>query len=379
MTLWTAALFAPSCCAAASSVQDKVVALLCDKRVALLGELPSHGEARAFAGKAVVAKALVQRCGFDTVLFEAPVYEFVALEPAFARQEATTAQLDDAIGKLWWANELADWRGWLLAAANAGRLRIGGIDDQVSSTSSLTRERLPALVAGHVPEAEREPCQSAVRRHLEWSYDGQHDFDDAAKRELGRCAGTAAADAVSEPGDDGPLLASFDGFVMREIGAMSALDRDAAMQRNLLWQLRRLPPDAKVVVWTANVHAAKLAGGLQAKPMGAWLAESLGDALGSVAFTALAGQSSMAGHKPVPLEPLGPDSLEAKALGADRSEAFLSAAALRQLGTVPSRLYGKPAENDWATRFDGVVVFREEQAPEFAPRLLSAPKSDNRR
>ena len=54
--------------ASAASATDQAVDLLCDKRIALLGELPSHGEARAFAGKAAVARALVERCGFDAVL-----------------------------------------------------------------------------------------------------------------------------------------------------------------------------------------------------------------------------------------------------------------------------------------------------------------------
>ena len=65
---------------AASSATEQAVALLCDKRIALLGELPSHGEARAFAGKAAIVRALVDRCGYSALLFEAPIYEFVALE-----------------------------------------------------------------------------------------------------------------------------------------------------------------------------------------------------------------------------------------------------------------------------------------------------------
>ena len=367
--LWLAAAlpaFAAPAGAPAPALDQAVVAL-CDKRIALLGELPSHGEARGFAGKAVVARALVERCGFDAVLFESGIYEFVALEPAFAQHKATARQLDDAIGKLWWASELSGFRAWLLTQGNKGSLRVGGIDDQVSATSTLSREGLPALVAKYVPDADARGCLATVGRHLAWSYDDKHAFDDAAKRALGRCAGTAAGSAVSAPGDDGHLLANFDALMLRDIGAMAAVDRDAAMQRNLLWHLRRLPADSKVVVWTANVHAAKRSGGLQAKPMGAWLAESHGDALGSLAFTALAGRSSLAGREPKDLPKLGPDSLEAKLLGPGRDEAFAAAPALRDLGMLESRLYGTPDRREWATSFDGVVVYRTEKPASFSP------------
>jgi erythromycin esterase-like protein len=351
-----------------SPALEQAVATVCDKRVALLGELPSHGEARGFAGKAAVAKALVERCGYDAVLFEAPMYEFVALEPSFAKHEATAAQLDDAIGKFWWAAEVKDWRAWLLREANAGRLHVGGIDDQVSNTSTLTRERLPALVARYLPEEDRAACLATVQRQLDWSYDDKQDFDAAEKGRLGRCVGNAASSAAGAAGDDGHLLANFDSLVSRTIEAPGAIDRDAAMPRNVLWQLQRLPPGAKVVVWTANVHSAKRSGGLAAKPMGAWLAESLGDALGSVAFTALDGSSSMAGHKTVVLPALAPGSLESKALATGSDEAFVAAPALRDLGTIQSRLFGKPAENEWATRFDGVVVYRSETPATFQAR-----------
>jgi erythromycin esterase-like protein len=361
------AVAAPS--AFAASATDQAVDLLCNKRIALLGELPSHGEARAFMGKAAVARALVERCGFDAVLFEAPVYGFVALEPARTKGKVSQQQLDAAIGNFWRASELSAWRAWLLKQANAGRLRLGGIDDQLSITSAWAQSNLPALVAAHVAKEARGGCEEGVKRHLAWSYDDEHEFDDSAKRALGRCSGSAAAGSVDAQGDTGFLLANFDSMVQREIGAVSAIERDAVMQRNLMWYLRSLPVGSNVVVWTANVHAAKRSGDLDWKPMGAWLAESFGDELGVVAFTALGGRSSMAGKPARELPTLGAASLEARALADGRDEAFLPATTLRDYGTVQSRLFGKLTANEWATRFDGVVVYRNELAP-----TLSAPK-----
>jgi hypothetical protein len=48
--------------------------------------------------------------------------------------------------------------------------------------------------------------------------------------------------------------------------------------------------------------------------------------------------------------------------------AYLDRAALRSLGSAPSRLFGKVITNDWSTAFDGVLVIRDEAAPTLEPR-----------
>ena len=338
--------------AQAASPTDQAVDMLCGKQIAVLGELPSHGEARAFAGKAGITRKLVERCGFDAVLFEAPIYEFIALEPAWRAQRGSARELDNAIGKFWWAKELASWRAWLLAEANAGRLRLGGIDDQVSATSERARATLPKLVDG--------ACREVVVRHLEWTYDDVHPFDAAEKRALGNCAHVARTEA----GDAAWLLSNFATLVDRQIEAKAAVDRDAVMYRNVQAYLQRWPR-ARLGVWTANVHAARASGGLPARPMGAWLADAHGDALGVVGFTALSGSSSMAGRPPRPLPPLGAASLEATALDGADDGVFVDASALGRLGRLESRLYGTPSTQAWNERFDAVIVLREEVPPTF--------------
>ena len=48
--------------------------------------------------------------------------------------------------------------------------------------------------------------------------------------------------------------------------------------------------------------------------------------------------------------------------------AYLDRPALRSLGAVPSRLFGKVTTADWSAAFDGVLVIRDEAAPTFEPR-----------
>src|SRR5688572_17736004 len=108
--------------------------IACKSDVVLLGELPSHGEAGAFGIKARIVQDLVQHCGFDAVLFEAPIYDFVGFQDALQRGTAQQAQLDNAIGRFWLTRELASFRQWLFDQAATSHLVVGGFDDLLSAT-----------------------------------------------------------------------------------------------------------------------------------------------------------------------------------------------------------------------------------------------------
>jgi erythromycin esterase-like protein len=163
-----------------------------------------------------------------------------------------------------------------------------------------------------------------------------------------------------------------------ERGAAAVPDRDRVMAQHLAWWAARLPRNAKIVVWTATTHAARAPGAqpvlpLGVPPLGARLAERWGDRLAVIGFTALRGQWSRAGQPSQPLAPLPPHALEARALAAGAAGdapgwTYLDRAALRSLGSVPSRLFGKVTTTDWSTAFDGVLVIRDEAAPTFEPR-----------
>jgi erythromycin esterase-like protein len=346
-------------------VTDQAVAAVCDKRIAMLGELPSHGEGQAFRLKADIARALVERCGFDAVLFEAPIYDFIGLERRWGSDSATRLQLDNAIGRFWWARELADFRRWLFDAAHAGRLRVGGLDDQVSITSEHARVALPGLVESSVPDGEAKACRASVERNLGWTYDAAHAWDDAEKRLLLACVHSAAratdpARRVVVDAQEARMLVNYTGYVQRQVESPDAPDRDLQMHRNLSWYLERFPSDAKLIVWTATVHGAKRSGTSPHKPLGRWAHDQWGSQLGSIGFTALAGSSSMAGRPPKPLERASPQSLEGRALEAGAPATYLDAAALASFGEIGSRLLGKVTVADWSKQFDGVVVIREE-------------------
>ncbi|HEV3052951.1 MAG TPA: erythromycin esterase family protein [Longimicrobium sp.] len=375
----------------------RVAAAVCGKRVVILGELPEHGEARGFGVKARVVERLVAQCGFSAVLFEAGSYDFFGLEraiaaaprgpgraPAAGSADSLELALARAIGGFWWTRELTGWRGWLLHQAMAGRVAIGGLDDQPSATAAYARATVPGLVGAAVPPARSAECQEAVARYLNWRYTEAVPYDSTEKARLADCTRVAAdrATAVPTSGERGTpdevMLGDLASYFAREAGAAGAPDRDLVMAQHLAWWSARLPQDARIVVWTATTHAARARGPdpllpLRVPPLGARLAEPWGDGLAVIGFTALGGQRSRAGGPIQLLAALPAHSLEARALAAGTAGdvagwAYLDQAALRSLGPVPSRLFGEVATTDWSAAFDGVLVIRDEAAPAFEPR-----------
>src|SRR5512143_2857791 len=234
---------------AAARVADAV----CSKRVVLLGELPEHGEARGMSVKARVVERLVSRCGFRAVLIEAGSYDFFGLERAIANR-ADSLELElalaRAIGGLWWTRELAGWRRWLVHEAVAGRVAIGGIDDQPSATAAYARATLPGLVGAAAPSARAAECKEAVARHLGWGYTATLPYDSTERARLADCTRLAAARAPAartsnaRPAErrtpDEVMLDNLASYFARERGpaergAAATPDRDLVMAKNLAW------------------------------------------------------------------------------------------------------------------------------------------------
>lgn len=384
-------LLLPTRAAAQLPAEQHLDDATCGASLVVLGELPSHGELKAFQLKAALAQRLVERCGVTALVFEAPIYDFLGFQQAVAAGTATQGQLDNAIGRFWMAEELAPWRAWLFQQAVARKLVIGGMDDQVSVTSEYARARLPELVGAALGHARATECEQAADRHLFWRYTDSLPFDGAEQRRLAACARGAADAWAAQVGRDRgmmelAMLQSFAGYAERQQEGWTGADRDEAMHRNLRWQLGQLPAATRAVVWTATVHAARAQGERPAPPLGFRLEEdygghrvglrstveaapgSLAGRMVSVGFTALGGQSSMAGRPARALAPLPEGSLEARALREDGDVVVLGPAALARLGPLPSRLLGGVTTQAWGEFFDLVVVIRDEAAPTFPPR-----------
>jgi len=143
------------------------------------------------------------------------------------------------------------------------------------------------------------------------------------------------------------------------------------MYLNFRWLLSRLPSHSKVIVWAATVHVAKDlsgVGGFDGRvPLGSYIRrdfENRAFALGSSAYSG----SYVMVRPPVRQLSAAPEtSLEGRSLAdRDLDTAYLSLKQLRKFGLVAARPLGTSFSTArWDEVLDGLVVFREERAPEY--------------
>jgi erythromycin esterase-like protein len=361
-----ALLLAPSCTAIASTPATTdigaIVDMLCSKRVVMLGEDSGHGAGATVAIKGRMVEALVDRCGFDALYFESPVYEFIDFEERLARGDTGPEHLADAVGPIWaGTQEFEPTLRWLWQRSQAGTLRLHGLDVQMGGISQRFSEReLPARLAAHAGP-ERATCEVSLGRLTSWDFTASHPYDDAFRQRLRRClSGIERALASSE---DDP-----DRFSQRlAIGALRFLDmsdgddfnvRDEAMAQNFLWHHTRAPGE-RAILWTSTRHAAKAP--LPDHPdrisLGMHLQERFGDQLASIGFSAKTGQHGRQSRTPVSIANTT-DALEHRAGDAH----YLDAVRLRRMGDIASSVvtYGRPLRAEWSTVLDGIVLLPRE-------------------
>lgn len=182
--LWLLALTLPGVATASGAGADDAVefdaliASLCQKRVVLLGEDAGHGAGTTLVVKGRIVEALVDRCGFDTLYFESPLYEFLDFEERQARGDAQPAHLADAIGPMWaGTREFEPTLRWLWQRGQAKTLRLRGLDVQMGGISQHFSEReLPAR-----PSVDIAPDAAS----LEQRHDADAYVDGNALRHIG--------------------------------------------------------------------------------------------------------------------------------------------------------------------------------------------------
>jgi len=364
-----------------SSAQlDGLVNDVCTKSVVLLGEEGHHAGGHTVEVKSELVKRLIERCRFNAVYFESSAYEFYDLNRRLAAGTSAREQVADAIGGLWsTSNAIDPLVGYLYTHASTGRIRLAGLDPQLgTATCSYEKAALADELLQGLDGPRRSTCAAEILRRTLWTYDAEHPYDDAARASLAECfreAGNAAP-----PDSFFSVAAQATQAVLTNPAADREWDtRERQMARLFRWNQQRSPGASRVVVWTANVHAARSSGSLKtaARPLGEELRAEYGDRLASIAFTSLGGAYGRRDSTPVPAA--GPESLEARALaGGVKEVRYLPRSALAGLGAVDASLfsYDKVSRADWSLLFDGAVVLREERPlgshyppkPRFVPR-----------
>lgn len=354
---------------------------LCGQRIVLLGENGFHGDGKTGAFKTDLVRNLVTECGFDAVVFEGSLYDFTAVNRAIRRGDATPEMLASAMGGLWNQNrEVQDLIGFLFAQARDGRVLLAGMDDQLGSRGAFySLETMPLELAGFLPLDRREDCAVRLKQRIWSRYTAADPYNDARRAALRAClseidavVATARLDDPKDRAEYRSLIAAFGRALNHDVlgppQRIQARDRD--MARNVEALVDALPADAKVVVWTANSHAARDASAYELfrdQPnMGHWLDIRFGTDLFAVGFTAAGGSYRYTVREARPIPAAAPGSLEAVALAGSSAEVvWVGSEALSALPpTVGSAFdHNQAATAEWGLVFDGLVVFRTERPP----------------
>lgn len=358
---------------------DATVAAACERQVVLLGEA-THGDGHADEVKAALVERLVAQCGFDTVLFESGVYEFIPVaRVARSGRPVPPALVAAAVGGLWGNDqELQPLLAILAARAGTHQVTLGGLDFQVGGIGQpYANDSMFSELTEGLPSARRDACRRLFRS-LVYGEDAPDGTTDHARVEtLQACV----ADAATTPpgGVDADIraeqrlaLENVEGWLAQVDDSPAALARarDRAMATNVDRFLDRHGRAAKIVVWTHNGHAAKDGHILctdysDAPNLGAALARRLGSRVFALGLTARSGVYRWSRNTDKPLPPAPPDALESRFDGGTTHGSILvTAADLRSAGACPAGLLGHVYKNaSWATVFDAVLVLDMEHAP----------------
>jgi erythromycin esterase-like protein len=366
------------------SVVGRVVHDLCDKRVALLGESSLHAFGETLAFKAEVTRRLVNECHYNVFLIESGAYDFLEIAKTLgAHRSVDDSTVEAAIGGIWANQDMAALVPFLAEKANAGALMLAGLDDQLSRGTWAQRGMAKELTA-HLQSSERSTCLAILERHMLWQYSADAPFGPADKARILGCidkidaslSRVAAPRQRSEGDYDRAMLDNLRRMFARELRDSSAdlktrlfNDRDSSMYRNFRWWSSRFPSRAKVIVWTATVHAAKslrgVPGSEKQMPMGSYIQHEFGDGAFVLAFSARSGRYRLSRQPERTLTPAPDTTLEGRLLAnKDADTRYVGHAELRQLGAIAARPFSQDfALTKWDEVFDGIVVFREERPP----------------
>src|SRR5271154_2297944 len=370
---------------------DPVVHALCGKSVALLGESPVHGFGKTLEFKVELVRRLIDECHYNAFFIESGTYDFLKIQIRLkSGQEVMEQMIAAAIGGLWATREVQPLIPFLLDRAKAGRVILGGLDDQLQRGTYAQREMASDLVE-YLQGDEKARCLAILQRHALWQYTDDSPYGPKDKSLILGCLDSIETGLTKAPSSAAPFREYYTEMVesLKRLLAwdfrqdvpkgvdesiLDRNDRDHWMYVNFQWLLSRLPAHSKVIVWAANVHVAKELSGVPGEeglvPFGFYVRREFKSRAFALGFSAYSGSYAMTGQPVRQLSVAPDDSLEAQALaGRDSDTVYISFKQLRKFGSVGASPLGTSFKTArWDDVLDGLVVFREERAPEYLHR-----------
>ena len=352
---------------------DYVIQDVCNKKVVLLGEDAHHGSGKTLEVKVILVKRLIDECGFSAVFFESSVYEFLNLQHEISLKSSSTQNLSQSIGGLWAsAKSMLPLISYLHEKAINGEVRLAGIDSQFSANQPFSQKILPAKLARYLPEIRGKACGIELYQYLNWQYDDAHPYNENTKKRISLCVAEIRKNMQQKKfkaksfDEDKFMIDNFARYLEFPLGNYFNL-RDKAMADNFNWHVSHLPPNTKVIVWCATVHAARTLVPISKTkiPMGAYIHQSLKDQVVSIGFSALSGHF---GRSKSQIKTIKTSKLEQKTLlNQSKNMIYLNKKQIQAYGEISAQAieYNNIKKLKWDEILDGVIVLRREVPLEY--------------
>jgi erythromycin esterase-like protein len=358
---------------------DLVVHELCGKTVALLGEPPMHGYGKTIQFKVELVHRLIEECHYNAFFIESGIYDFLNIQKKLkSGQQITQAMIAAAIGGIWANREAKPLVSLLLEEAQRGAVTIGGLDDQIGR-GTYAQQGMPLDLVEYLQGDAKTECLSILQKHTLWQYSNDSPYSPRDKALISGCLDKIGSGLSKTQLSDAPfreydiaMIESLKRNFARDFPSIENVSaRDQSMCLNFQWLTSRLPSHSKVIVWAATTHLAKDLSGVPEHEsvisLGSYIRRSFKDNSFVVGFSAYSGTYSIVRQPARPLSVAPAVSLEGQAFAANDSDTrYYNLNQLRKFRAIPGRPLGPDFKTaNWDEVVDGLLVFREEHAPDF--------------